>query len=129
MKTGLKLLLVFIFPAFSVFAATPEQKLVDEALSCASYYQISSHALEQMNVPQMKNVAERLKGSEKLAIKIAIKYDKDAETKLQKVMQQQMSVMKNSTGLKDMIAKYRQQCMTLLSDPDKRLDYWEMALM
>ena len=129
MKTVLKLLLVFLCPISTACAVTPEQKLANEALSCASYYQISRHALEQMNVPQMESVAKRLEVSEKQAIQLALKYDKDAKAKLKKVKQQQMNEMKISTGLKDMITKYRQQCMVLLSAPNKRLDYWEMVLM
>ena len=111
------------------FAETPEQKLADEALSCTSYYQISIKALTEMNVPQMKGIAERLKTTEKQAYQLALKYDKNAPNKLAKVKQQQMTELQSSTGLKALITKYRTKCMTLLSNPDKRLEYWQMVLM
>ncbi len=121
--------LLILAPIKSVFAESPEMKFAHEALTCASYYQISSHALSEMNVPQMKNIAERLKKAEKQAYQIALKYDKSADKNFSIVKQQQMNDMKNSTGLKELISKYRSTCMELVSDPNKRLEYWEIALM
>ena len=118
---------LFISPLVS--AATAEQKVADEALSCTAYYQISIKALSEMNVPQMKSVVERLKGTEKQAYQLAQKYDNGAAKKLAQVKQEQMAEMKTSTGLKALISKYRMKCMTLLSDPAKRLEYWQMVLM
>ena len=122
-------LILLFFMSTAVFADTPEHKVADEAVSCASYYQISSHALDEMNVPQMKSIAEKLKLAEKQAVKLALKYNPNAKNDLIMVKKQQMNAMKNSTGLKNMISKYRSKCMALLSDPQKRLEYWQMILM
>ncbi|QDE30968.1 MULTISPECIES: hypothetical protein [Shewanella] len=108
-----------------------EKAFTDELLECAAYYQISSEAIGAMNAPQMKAVGERLKTSAVDAVKIAGKYrdpaqvDKDVVTAKQK----QIAQLGGSNNLGGLMSKYKDSCKSIVTDPQKRLDYWTMATM
>ena len=108
-----------------------EKAFTDELLECAAYYQISSEAIGAMNAPQMKAVGERLKTSAVDAVAIAGKYrapeqvEKDVATAKQK----QIAQLGGSNNLGGLMRKYKDSCKSIVSDPQKRLDYWTMATM
>ncbi|WP_246028487.1 hypothetical protein [Shewanella atlantica] len=102
-----------------------------EVLECASYYQISSDAISNMNAPQMKAVGERLLQSSLDAIALAEKYqskEQVADT-LSSVKEKQLASLPNSKSLGGLMGKYKDRCKSLLAEPQKRLDYWTMATM
>ncbi|MGX9460927.1 hypothetical protein ACWXWU_06725 [Shewanella sp. A14] len=108
-----------------------EKAFTDELIECAAYYQISSEAIGAMNAPQMKAVGERLKTSAVDAVTIASQYrdpaqvDKEVATTKQK----QIAQLGGSNNLGGLMSKYKDSCKSIVSDPQKRLDYWTMATM
>ncbi len=102
-----------------------------EVLECASYYQISSNAISQMNAPQMKVVGERLLQSSLDAITLAEKYQSKEQVAntLSSVKEKQLASLPNSKSLGGLMGKYKDRCKSLLADPQQRLDYWTMATM
>lgn len=134
-RNGLLLLslsLMVQLPAVAApVASEAEIAFNNEVLECASYYQISSDAISQMNAPQMKVVGERLSQSSLDAIALAEKYqskEQVAET-LSSVKEKQLASLPNSKSLGGLMGKYKDRCKSLLADPQKRLDYWTMATM
>ena len=103
----------------------------NEVLECASYYQISSSAIANMNAPQMQAVGDRLLNSSKQAVTLAQQYQskEDVESKLSEIKEKQLASLPNSKSLGSLIGKYKVSCKTLLATPQKRLDYWIMATM
>jgi|GEM_PF-967643 len=102
-----------------------------EVLECASYYQISSNAISNMNAPQMKVVGERLLQSSLDAVALAEKYqskEQVADT-LSSVKQKQLASLPSSKSLRGLMGKYKDSCKSLLAEPQQRLDYWTMATM
>ncbi|RTR39827.1 hypothetical protein EKG38_06965 [Shewanella canadensis] len=117
-------------------AAAPEASEAEiafnhEVLECASYYQISSNAISQMNAPQMKVVGERLLQSSLDAIALAEKYQSKEQVAntLSSVKEKQLASLPNSKSLGGLMGKYKDRCKSLLADPQQRLDYWTMATM
>ncbi|WP_299789878.1 hypothetical protein [uncultured Shewanella sp.] len=102
-----------------------------EVLECASYYQISSDAISQMNAPQMKAVGERLLKSSIDAVALAEKYQSKQQVAdtLASVKEQQLAALPNSKSLGGLMGKYKERCKSLLADPQRRLEYWTMATM
>ncbi|ABV37349.1 conserved hypothetical protein [Shewanella sediminis HAW-EB3] len=134
-RNGLLLLslsLMVQLPAVAApMASEAEIAFNHEVLECASYYQISSDAISQMNAPQMKVVGERLLHSSQDAIALAEKYqskDQVADT-LSSIREKQLASLPNSKSLGGLMGKYKDRCKSLLAEPQKRLDYWTMATM
>ncbi|WP_394392454.1 hypothetical protein [Shewanella woodyi] len=135
--TGKSFLLmpVTLFLSASVMASDnpseAELAFNKEVLECASYYQISSNVIVNMDAPQMKPVGERLLNSSKKAIALAEQYQsKDAvEKQLSATKEKQLATLPNGKSLGPLMSKYKVACQSLLSAPQKRLDYWIMATM
>jgi len=130
------LVLSLSLPLSGAMAAAPiaseaEIAFNHEVLECASYYQISSNAISQMNAPQMKVVGERLLQSSLDAIALAEKYQskEQVEDILSSVKEKQLASLPNSKSLGGLMGKYKDRCKSLLAEPQKRLDYWTMATM
>jgi hypothetical protein len=108
-----------------------EKALTDELIECAAYYQISSEAIGAMNAPQMKAVGDRLKISAIDAVAIAGKYRAPAkvETDVSEAKQQQIDKLAGSNNLGALMSKYKDSCKSIVTNPQKRLDFWTMATM
>ncbi|PIP98496.1 MAG: hypothetical protein COW76_20870 [Shewanella sp. CG18_big_fil_WC_8_21_14_2_50_42_11] len=108
-----------------------EKAFTDELIECAAYYQISSEAIGAMNAPQMKAVGDRLKTSAVDAVAIAGKYRAPAQVEKDVIAakQQQIDKLAGSNNLGGLMAKYKDSCKSIVTEPQKRLDYWTMATM
>ncbi|MBB1363897.1 hypothetical protein H5125_17290 [Shewanella sp. SR44-4] len=108
-----------------------EKAFTDELLECAAYYQISSEAIAAMNAPQMKAVGDRLKTSAIDAVAIAGKYraPEQVEKDVVAAKQKQIDKLAGSNNLGALMSKYKDSCKSIVTDPQKRLDYWVMATM
>tara|TARA_R110002033_G_scaffold29178_2_gene65540 strand:- start:3103 stop:3462 length:360 start_codon:yes stop_codon:yes gene_type:complete len=108
-----------------------EKAFTDELLECAAYYQISSEAIAAMNAPQMKAVGDRLKTSAIDAVAIAGKYraPEQVEKDVVAAKQKQIDKLVGSNNLGALMSKYKDSCKSIVTDPQKRLDYWIMATM
>ncbi|WP_133407416.1 hypothetical protein [Parashewanella tropica] len=111
------------------FAKSPQSQLVNELVQCAAYYQISSNILSDMNAPRMKGVAEKLKTQYKASMDLANKYDEHAIDKFDVAKATLLSVLPNKQNLSELMAAYKDKCPMIISDPEKRLSYWQMADM
>ncbi|MCL1057937.1 hypothetical protein CXF83_14275 [Shewanella sp. Choline-02u-19] len=117
--------------SFNAVAGDAEDALTKELTECAAYYQIASNAIAAMNAPQMQAVGDRLKLSGEQAVEIANKYQ-STEYVNQAVIaatEQHKASMPNSKSLGPLMGKYKESCKVVISQPDKRLDYWTMATM
>jgi hypothetical protein len=108
-----------------------EKAFTDELIECAAYYQISSEAISAMNAPQMKAVGDRLTTSAVDAVAIAGKYraPEQVEKDLTAAKQQQIDKLAGSNNLGALMSKYKDSCKSIVTEPQKRLDYWTMATM
>lgn len=108
-----------------------EKAFTDELIECAAYYQISSEAIGAMNAPQMKAVGDRLKTSAVDTVAIAGKYRAPAQVEKDVIAakQQQIDKLAGSNNLGVLMAKYKDSCKSIVTEPQKRLDYWTMATM
>ncbi|MGL5046009.1 MAG: hypothetical protein ACRC6S_00055 [Shewanella sp.] len=114
-----------------VWAGEAEKALSQEAIECAAYYQISSEAIGAMNAPQMQAVGERLKSANTESENLAKKYRSEAEVTqaVADAKASQIESLGGSSNLGALMGKYKEECKKLLTDPQKRLDYWTMATM
>ncbi|MGL4615728.1 MAG: hypothetical protein ACRCVV_17915 [Shewanella sp.] len=123
---------VFAFSVTTGVAASEAEKAFSqELIECAAYYQISSDAIAGMNAPQMQVVGERLKTAKIEAENLAKKYQPQAEVTaaIADAKASQLQSLGGSSNLGPLMGKYKDQCQSLLADPQKRLDYWIMATM
>ncbi|MFT5790299.1 MAG: hypothetical protein ACI8SJ_002428 [Shewanella sp.] len=117
--------------SFNANAGDAEDAFTQELTECAAYYQIASNAIAAMDAPQMQVVGERLKLSGEQAVEIANKYQ-STEYVNQAVIaatEQHKASMPNSKSLGPLMGKYKEKCKMVISQPDKRFDYWTMATM
>lgn len=117
--------------SFNATAGEAEDALTKELTECAAYYQIASNAIAAMNAPQMQAVGDRLKLSGEQAIEIANKYESSTNVNQAVIAatKQQKASMPNSKSLGPLMGKYKEKCKVVISQPDKRLDYWTMVTM
>lgn len=115
----------------ATWAGEAEKAFSKELIECAAYYQISSEAIGAMNAPQMQAVGERLKSSKVEAENLAKKYNSEAEVTqaVADAKARQIKSLGGSSSLGALMGQYKEQCKTLLDEPQKRLDYWTMATM
>jgi len=108
-----------------------EKAFTDELIECAAYYQISSKAISAMNAPQMKAVGDRLERSAIDAVAIAGKYRAPEQVAKDVIatQQQQIASLAGSNNLGPLMSKYKDFCKSMVTEPQKRLDYWTMATM
>ena len=125
------LTLAVTLTSFAAFAGDAEDALTKELTECAAYYQIASSAIAAMNAPQMQAVGERLKASGEQALEIANKYQTEeyVNQALVEATKQHKASMPNSKSLGPLMGKYKESCKVVISQPEKRLDYWTMATM
>lgn len=134
-KKSLITVLICLFLSSSAVAvlspSEAELAFNNEVLECASYYQISSHAIANMNVPQMQTVGDRLLSSSKQAVALAEQYQNKTvvSSTLSAIKNKQLSSLPNNKSLAALMGKYKVACRSLLAAPQKRLDYWIMATM
>ncbi|WP_237524183.1 hypothetical protein [Shewanella sp. KX20019] len=117
--------------SFDATAGDAEDALTKELTECAAYYQIASSAIAAMNAPQMQAVGDRLKLSGEQAVAIANKYQssEDVNQAVIAATEQHKASMPNSKSLGPLMGIYKEKCKVVISQPDKRLDYWTMATM
>ncbi|MCL1090486.1 hypothetical protein L2744_12950 [Shewanella profunda] len=115
----------------AVLAGEAEKAFSNEVIECAAYYQISSEAIGAMNAPQMQAVGERLKNSKIQAENLAKQYSSEAEVTqaIADAKARQIQSLGGSSNLGPLMGKYKNECQTILAEPQKRLDYWIMATM
>ncbi|WP_133309327.1 hypothetical protein [Parashewanella curva] len=82
-----------------------------------------------MKAPRMKGVAEKLQAQYKIAFGLANKYDSHAIDKFDVAKSTLLSVLPDKQNLSELMAAYKDKCPQIISDPKKRLNYWQMADM
>ncbi|WP_299497268.1 hypothetical protein [uncultured Shewanella sp.] len=115
----------------SAYADDAEAAFSKELSECSAYYDITSSTLSKMDVPQMQNIAEKLSRSKTASLALAEKYqtpDKVAQ-QIVEAKKQQLALLPNDKSLMTLMEKYRQPCQVYLTEPEKRLAYWQMATM
>ncbi|WP_298769615.1 hypothetical protein [uncultured Shewanella sp.] len=133
MRLSIVYILVGMVGSFvtNVYADEADVAFSKELSECSAYYDIASSTLKKMNVPQMQNIADKLAGSKDAALKMAEKYQTPNKVKQQinEAKKQQLALLPNDKSLMNLMEKYRQPCQSYLTQPEKRLAYWQMATM
>lgn len=106
-----KAIIALVFSIYSSLSLASSSQMIE----CTSYYHISAKTLKAMNMPQMKNVTERLASSEtKLRSELANGEDKDWQSRLDAEIKKQQAQVDQAGNLSPLMQKYKTACKTLV---------------